>query len=198
MIFDQEFANGELFKWVVLPLIIFCARMCDVTLGTLRNVFIARGLRKVVPVVAFFEVMIWLLSIRQILQHLDNPMCYIGFAGGYAMGTYVGMYVDRTLALGYQVMRIITGNDALPLITALQKENVGLTIMDGHGAKGPVKILFTIVKRKDVPAISAIIQEVNPAAFYSVEDVRSANMGVFKKGGDGKLDTIRQIFPDPQ
>src|SRR4051812_32639883 len=103
----SDFLASDIFKWGVLPLLIFLARMCDVTLGTLRNVFISKGLRRVVPVLGFFEVLIWLISIRQIMKYLDNPVCYIGFAGGFSMGTYVGMLVERKLALGMQVLRII-------------------------------------------------------------------------------------------
>ena len=90
--------DGELFKWVILPIIIFIARTMDVTLGTLRNVFISKGFRNIVPFIGFVEVMIWLISIRQVMQHLDNPVCYIGFAGGFAMGTYVGLLIDNRLA----------------------------------------------------------------------------------------------------
>src|SRR4029078_11993146 len=106
MTLDNSFLDSELFRWVFMPLLIFLARMCDVTLGTLRNVFISKGLRNVVPVLGFFEVTSWLLSIKQIMQHLDNPLCYIAFAGGFAMGTYVGLFVEKRLAIGMQVLRI--------------------------------------------------------------------------------------------
>ena len=81
---SDPFFDSEFFKWVVLPIIIFIARMGDVSLGTLRNVFISKGFRNIVPIIGFFEVLIWLISIRQVMRHLDNPLCYIGFAGGFA------------------------------------------------------------------------------------------------------------------
>src|SRR6185436_9900942 len=111
MALDNSFLDSDLFRWVLMPLLIFLARMCDVTLGTLRNVFISKGLRRIVPMLGFFEVLIWLISIRYIMRNLDNPMCYIGFASGFAMGTYVGMGIERRLALGMQVLRIITPTD---------------------------------------------------------------------------------------
>src|SRR5205085_8178669 len=136
---STEVLDTEIFKWVILPILIFIARTLDVTLGTLRNVFISKGFRNIVPFIGFFEVLIWLISIRQVMQHLDNPVCYIGFAGGFAMGTYVGLRIENRLALGLQVLRIITP-DWLPLFEALQKHDLGITVIDGHGAKGPVKI----------------------------------------------------------
>jgi uncharacterized protein YebE (UPF0316 family) len=196
MTLDNSFIDSELFRWVIMPLLIFIARMCDVTLGTLRNVFISKGLRHVVPVIGFFEVLIWLISIRQIMQHLDNVMCYISFAGGFSMGTYVGLKIEGRLALGVQVIRIITNQDSQQLILALQKENIGITVIDGQGAKGPVKIIFTLANRKDIVIIRELINMHNPTAFYSIEDVRAASQGVFRKGEtDGKtMDYVRRIF----
>src|SRR5476651_189369 len=138
---NSEIFNTEIFKWVILPVLIFIARTADVSLGTLRNVFISKGFRNIVPVIGFFEVLIWLISIRQVMQHLDNPVCYIGFAGGFAMGTYVGMRIENRLALGLQVLRIITPENWQPLVDSLQKLNLGVTVIDGHGAKGPVKMI---------------------------------------------------------
>jgi uncharacterized protein YebE (UPF0316 family) len=194
---NSEFLQSEFFRWVLLPILIFLARTFDVTLATLRNVFISKGLRQVVPIVGFFEVLIWLISIRQIMQHLDNPMTYIGFASGFAMGTYVGLRIENRLALGIQVLRIITHSDPAPLVVALQGSNIGTTIIDGHGAKGPVKIIFTIVRRKDIDLVRQLIREHQPNAFYSIEDIRIASQGVFRKGqSQGRMDYIRGIFPD--
>ena len=195
---DHPFLDSETFKWVVLPILIFLARTTDVTLGTLRSVFVSKGFRKIVPFIGFMEVMIWLISIRQVMQHLDNPVCYIGFAAGFGMGTYVGLLIEGRLALGLQVLRLIISSDWDPLIIELQKENLGITIIDGQGDKGPVKIIFTIVKRKDMAKVRGIIRTVNPQAFYSIEDIRIANQGVFPKKGSvvTKMDYIRNVLPD--
>lgn len=192
-----DLIQSEFFKWVLLPILIFIARTCDVTLATLRNVFISKGMRHVVPFIGFFEVLIWLVSIRQIMQHLDNPMTYLGFAGGFAMGTYVGLRIENRLALGMQVLRIITQSEPLQLIHALQEANIGTTVIDGHGAKGPVKIIFTIVRRKDIELVRKLIHDHQPNAFYSIEDIRIANQGVFRKGKrQGRMDYIRGIIPE--
>ena len=189
--------DSEFFKWVLLPVLIFIARTCDVTLATLRNVFISKGMRHVVPIIGFFEVLIWLVSIRQIMQHLDNPMTYLGFAGGFAMGTYVGLRIENRLALGLQVLRIITQSEPLDLIQAFQDANIGTTVIDGQGAKGPVKIIFTIVRRKDIELVRRLIREKQPNAFYSIEQIRIANQGVFRTGQkQGSMDYIRGIIPE--
>jgi uncharacterized protein YebE (UPF0316 family) len=195
-----SFIDTEFFRWVVLPILIFLARMADVSLGTLRNVFISRGFRSIVPFVGFCEVLIWLISMRQIMQHLDNPLCYIAFAGGFATGTYLGLLIERRLALGLQVLRIITPVNWQELADGLRSDSFGVTVLDGHGAKGPVKVLFCVVKRKDLDRVRERIREINPEAFYSIEDIRVANQGVFpKKTASGStLDHIRNVFPDPK
>ncbi|MCC7232630.1 MAG: DUF2179 domain-containing protein [Bacteroidia bacterium] len=194
---DNSFLDSDIFKWVILPLLIFVSRMLDVTLATLRNIFITKGFRNLVPIVGFFEVLIWLISIRQIMQHLDNPMTYLGFALGFAAGTYVGLHVESRLALGLQVLRIITHQDCTNLVLALKRQNVGITVIDGEGGKGPVKIIFTIVKRKDMEMIRNLIRDNNPLAFYSIEDIRIASQGIFpqKQGISSALDKIRAVFP---
>ncbi len=182
---NQEFLNSDLFKWAILPLLIFIARMSDVSLGTMRHILVARGMKKIVPFLGFLEVLIWLFAISQTMKHLDNIACYIGFASGFAMGTYVGMRIEEKLALGMQILRIITHQDCEQLVNELQHHDIGVTIMDGHGAKGPVKILLMVVNRKDLGILTDIIQRSNPGIFYSIEDVRTSQQGVFpKKNGN--------------
>ena len=198
---DITFFDSDIFKWVILPLLIFLSRMCDVTLGTLRNVFIGKGLRRVVPLMAFFEVLIWLISVRQVMNHLNNPICYIAFAGGYAMGTYVGLRIERRLALGLQVMRIITNQESTMLVNALREAKFGVTLIDGHGARGPVKILLTVIKRKDFELVAGLIKKHSPQAFYSIEDIRAASAGgVFPslKAKNGSMDYIRSVLPQDE
>jgi uncharacterized protein YebE (UPF0316 family) len=192
----QEFLdNFDYQSWVVLPLIIFLSRIGDVSLGTLRHVFISKGYRRLVPFLGFFEVLIWIIVVAQVMKNLNNVACYLAFAGGFATGTYVGLRIEERLALGLQVIRIITNQNCDELIQALKKENYGITVVDAHGAMGPVKMLFTIIKRKNVQSVVTIIHYHNPTAFYSVEDIKDTSQGVFKPVPTDSFSTIRQMFP---
>jgi uncharacterized protein YebE (UPF0316 family) len=174
--------SNEVLNWVILPLLIFVARMSDVTLGTLRNIFMSRGFRKIVPFVGFFEVLIWLIAMKQVMNRADNVVCYLAWAGGFAMGTYVGMRIEERLALGMQVIRIITNESSEKLVKALRKANHGMTIVDAQGSVGPVKMIFSIVQRKYLKEMIDIIETNQPNAFYSIEDVRNAHHGVIQPG----------------
>jgi uncharacterized protein YebE (UPF0316 family) len=86
-------SNFGLYTWIVLPLLIFLARVVDVSMGTIRVIFVSRGLKYLAPVVGFFEVLIWLLAIGQIMKNLSSPLCYVAYAGGFAAGNYIGIVI---------------------------------------------------------------------------------------------------------
>ena len=174
----------DYFSWIILPLLIFIARLGDVTMATLRHIFVSKGFKKIVPILGFFEVLIWLVAMRQVFSHLDNVACFIAWAAGFSAGTYLGMYIDERLAIGTQIIRIITAEDIMPLTDALKKRNQGITIVDGHGAVGPVKLIFTIVKRTNKAQVIELIHVHTPNAFYSIEDVKGSEHGVFSDNGN--------------
>jgi uncharacterized protein YebE (UPF0316 family) len=188
-------ASFDFYNWVVFPLLIFFARVCDVSLGTLRGVFAAKGYKHIVPFFGFFEVLIWLLAIGQIFQNLNgNFIFYLAWAAGYATGSYIGLSIEERLAIGIQVVRIITNQDSELLISALKAENYGITVLDGQGARGPIKIIFTIVPRKNVKHVVSILNEHNPTSFYSVEDVKSSRNIVASGMGTGKMSFLKALF----
>lgn len=167
------------YAWFALPFLIFLARIADVTMGTIRVIFVSRGLKYLAPVVGFFEILIWLLAIGQIMKNLSNPMCYIAYAGGFALGNYVGIVIVDKLSLGVVLIRVVTAKDAWPLVERLKEQNYGVTCVDGHGASSQVKVVFTVVKRREVPNIVELIKTFNPRAFYSIEEVGFVEKGVF-------------------
>lgn len=169
------FWQSPVFTWVVLPLLIFCARIGDVSISTIRMIFVFNGKRSIAPVLGFFESLIWLLAIGQIMQHLSNAACYVAYAGGFAMGTFVGMAIEERLAVGFVVVRVVTRRPAEQLVTALREKNYRFTIVEGMGNKGRVNLVFGVIRRTDIQHFLAIVQQYNPQAFYSIENVRSVS-----------------------
>lgn len=173
--------SPELHAYVVLPLLIALARVCDVSIGTLRIIFVARGRKRIAPVLGFVEVFIWVVAIGQIMQNLSNWVAYFAYAGGFALGNFVGMWLEEKLAIGVLVVRVITRKDAAPLIAHLREQDLGVTVVDAVGATGPVNIIYTVIERQDLRHVIATINEFNPHAFYSVEDVRQVREGIFPR-----------------
>jgi uncharacterized protein YebE (UPF0316 family) len=188
------FGNFDYYSWIILPLIIFFSRIGDVSLGTLRHVFISKGYRQIVPILGFFEVLIWILVVAQIMKNLNNVACYLAWAGGFATGTYVGLLIEERLALGLQVIRIITNQNCDNLLENLRLENHGVTIVEAQGAVGPVKMIFSIIKRKNIQQIVLLIRKHNPNAFYSIEDIKDTSQGVFTSKSSAKFSSIRKMF----
>lgn len=169
------------FDWLPLPLMIFVAEMCVVTLGTMRIIFLSRGRRYLAPVLGFFEIVIWLFAIGQIMRNLNSVGCYIAFAGGFTCGNLLGVLLERALALGTVVIRIITSKDAELLVARLHAAGFGVTTLDGLGATGPVKVVLTVLPRRQLPAITAMIQAIDPKMFYSIDDIQSSSEGIFPR-----------------
>ena len=178
----MEFFASEswIFTWILLPILIFIARILDQTIGTMRLIFLSKGMRHIAPVLGFFEVIIWLLAIGQIMQHLNNWLCYIAYGAGFAMGNFIGITLEERLSIGTSIIRVILPGPAIELINALKLQDFGLTLLDADGAKGKVKVLFSIIRRKEIPVFLTTLHLYHPAAFYTIEDVRATKEGVFK------------------
>lgn len=176
---DTNFFGTDLYVFFLLPLLIFLARICDVTIGTMRIIMISKGKKLLAPVLGFFEILIWIMAISKIMQNLSNPVCYIAYAGGFAIGNYVGMKVEEKLAIGLIVLQIITQKDASELIKELREMGFGITEIDAIGKGKKVHVIYSIIKRHDIPVVTERINHFNPKAFYTIEDIREVSQGVF-------------------
>jgi uncharacterized protein YebE (UPF0316 family) len=173
--------DPQIFSYLVLPVMIFFARICDVTLGTLRVIFVARGKKYIAPFLGFFEVLIWIIVISELLNSANNIICYVAYAGGYATGNFVGMIIEERIAIGTVMMRIFLSKDGKELAGILNKNGYGVTLLRGEGSEGGVEILQVVVSRKLSANIEKILNEYNPNIFYVIEDVRSVKKGIFPK-----------------
>ncbi|UCC22469.1 MAG: DUF2179 domain-containing protein [Planctomycetota bacterium] len=181
----MEIFGSDAFTYIVLPALIFLARVCDVTIGTIRIIFVSRGHKFLAPLVGFFEILIWLVAIGKIFENLDNVTCYIAYAGGFAAGNFVGIYIEERLAMGTLVIRVITRKGASELITGLRSAGYGATSIAAQGGSGTVSVIYSVIKRSDLDDVVAIIKKFNPKAFYSIEDVRFVSEGVFPLNKSG-------------
>ncbi|MCD4709449.1 MAG: DUF2179 domain-containing protein [Bacteroidales bacterium] len=160
------------FDFVVLPILIMMARIVDVSLDTIRVIMVAKGYRNLAPFVGFFQSLIWLITITRIMANLDNWFTYLGYAMGFGLGTYVGMILEGKLALGYELVRVITKRGADDLIEGLREKGYPVTTLAGMGREGEVGVLYIIIRRRVLREVIGIIQSYNPNAFYTIEDMR--------------------------
>lgn len=171
--------NFDWFTYVLLPLIVFATRVLDVTLGTMRIIFLSRGRKYLAPLLGFVEVLIWITVVSQIVGGAHNIVAYIAYASGFAVGNYVGMVMEDKLAIGSLVVRIILSHAGKNLIDNLHSAGYGVTYVDGHGATGPVVLVYTVVMRKELAQVIGIIEDTSPKSFFTVEELRSVQQGIF-------------------
>ncbi len=171
--------DSDTLSLIIVPILIFIAKIADVTFGTVRIILVSRGRKYIATIFGFFEIIIWLFAIIQIMQHLTNITYYLAYALGFAAGTFVGICVEEKMAIGTVVIRIITRKDASKLVEHLRSMGYGVTSFDGQGSTGIVKLIYITIERKDIDSIVEIIKGFNPNAFFSIEEVRMENAGIF-------------------
>lgn len=167
--------HSQYFDYLVLPVLIFCLRICDMTLDTLRIIFMTKGFRRLAPIIGFFEILIWIIAITRIMKNLDNWLGYVAYAGGFATGNYVGMLVDEKLAIGKELIRVFTRKDATKLATTLRAEGYGVTTVEASGMQGEVGILYIVANRKNQKHVIQMVQQYNPKAFVTVQPIHYVN-----------------------
>lgn len=170
----------DVYPWL-LPVLIFCGRVIDVSLGTLRIIFVSKGERYKAPLIGFFEVFIWVVIISQILSRANDLVAYLSYAGGYATGNYVGILLENRIAYGIVLCRIYTQKNGKELIKKLNAMNFGATMTHGEGSTRQVDIVETVIDRKELKKLELAITEFDKNIFYVVEDVRNRQNGIFPK-----------------
>jgi uncharacterized protein YebE (UPF0316 family) len=160
-----------------LALLVFVAELCVVTISTVRIIFISRSMKGLAALLGFFEITIWLFAIGQIMQHLSDLGCYLGFAGGFTLGNYLGVMIEKRLGIGSLTIRAVTRDDAAPLVRALRRQGCGVTSHTAEDASGPVKVVVSVIRRKQLDKVLGIVASVAPTAFCAVDQLHAVRAG---------------------
>ena len=178
-ILNRHIMESPVFDFIILPILILLARIVDVSMDTIRVILIAKGYRNYAPAVGFFQSLVWVITISRVMVNLENWMTYVGYAGGFALGTYFGMRIESRLALGHELIRVITRTNPVELIKNLRESGYPVTSVTGQGREGEVGILYIIMQRKAMQEVVSIIKKFNPKAFYTIEDMRFVSNGSY-------------------
>ena len=162
--------------------LIVIARIADVSLGTIRTVAVVNGRRGIAVAIGFFEVLIWVVVVRTVVQHLDGPIYAVAYAGGFALGTWIGITVEGRLGTGNQVLRVFT-RIGERLTAELRAQDFVVTVFEGSGREGPISMLFLETSRRGIRRALDTITRQDPDCFYIVDDVRlsSGRRGRFQR-----------------
>jgi uncharacterized protein YebE (UPF0316 family) len=167
--------SEDFFSYILLPLLIFLARIGDVSINTIRIIYVLGGRKMMATCLGFFESFIWLMAIRQIFEHLDNWICYIAYPGGFAMGILIGMMIEEKIAYGKVIVRTITRKDIEPLKGFLIDQNFRFTAIRAIGRDGEENVVFTVLERERLNDLINQLRILLPTAFYTIEKVNRAS-----------------------
>jgi uncharacterized protein YebE (UPF0316 family) len=165
--------------WVSAALI-FSLRVADMTLDTLRVLFVMRGKKQIAWVLGFFQSAIFVLAIGRVLTQINNPLNVIGYAAGFATGNVVGMIIEEKIAIGHILVNVISPRRGSAIVSQLRQNGYAVTELSGRGKDGMVSMLNCSVLRKQVEPVQQIVTEIDPEAFITVEDVRPLKHGFWR------------------
>ena len=165
-------STPEFFTYVVIPLLILVARIIDVTLGTIRLIFVSKGEKVLSAVVGFFEILIWLIAITRIMDNLTNVYAYLAYSVGFALGNYIGIVVEQKILIGKVIVRVTTSKDSKRIIKELRDKRYTFTCIGVDGPDGKVESLHIILDKKHLNTLLNYIIKFDSKAFYSVEDAK--------------------------
>lgn len=160
-----------------IPVLIFCARICDVSINTCRTMLVISGHRGLAIFLGFFEVMIWVIAAKFALEHLLNPFALIAYAGGFCTGVYVGMWLEQWIAMGFRMVQVISPTTDAAISDALREHGYHVTRVEGTGRGGPVEVAYSVIRRKQLPEFRATVAKIAPKAFMTVERVDTVSGG---------------------
>lgn len=183
----KEYFSQDTITYIIIPVLIFLARLTDVTIGTMRLIFVSKGYKLVAPILGFFEIIIWLLAISQIMQHLDNWVCYVAYGAGFASGNLVGITLEQKLSIGNVIIRVFPKKDVSELAEDLRSQAFGVSAVEIQGKEGRKKMLFSVIQRKNIKQYVDTVLHHNPRAFYTVEDIKSVSDMYVKSSNKPKI-----------
>ena len=165
---------------ILSALVIFFLRVVDMSLDTIRVLFVMRGRKTIAWVLGFFQSLVFVIAITNVLSHLDNPWNIIGYAAGFATGNVVGMIIEERLAVGHIHLTIVSPSRGSKVVEVLREAGFGVTEISARGKDGMVAILHCDVLRRDMDHVETVIMEGDPQAFVTAEDVRPVQRGFWR------------------
>jgi uncharacterized protein YebE (UPF0316 family) len=150
-------------------LIIFSLRLADQSLGTMRALLVAKNKPIYAALIGLVESAIWIVAISQVIKDIDDPVLIGAYAAGFAAGTILGTYIERMVGVGNIVVRVFTASNSPSVAETLRDNGHGVTVIDGEGKEGPVKIYLCVIPRRKLKSVLAMIEEINPNAYVTTD-----------------------------
>ncbi len=162
-------------------LIIFFCRVVDVSMGTVRIIYLTRGQSTLAAAIGFFEMIIYIVALGAVIGNLDQPLNIVIYALGFSAGSFVGSKIEEKIAVGFVNVQVITMQICNGIEETLREMGFGVTAVEGTGREGPHRILYVMMKRRDLPLFLRDMKELDRDAFISIMDTRKILGGYFSQ-----------------
>ena len=157
-------------------LLIFFLRLADQSLCTMRNLLVNKGKSIYASLIGLVESAIWIIAVSQVIKDLDDPILIIGYASGFSAGTILGSYIEKIMGIGNVVVRVFASENSVDLAPILREAGFPVTVINGEGRDGYIKIYWCIISRRKLNTILHIIKENNPNAYITTEVVQPTSL----------------------
>lgn len=168
---------SELFAGAWGPLLIFGLRIFDVSLATIRMLLTMRDRRLPIPFIGMVEAAIWVVAVGTAIQNIHSVWHVLGYSGGFAAGTLVGIWIEAKMAMGLATIQIVSRDEGEAVANALRDRGFGVTELAGYGREGKVEVLWSVVKRRQIQKVVGVVEGLDDDAFISVEEPRAIRRG---------------------
>ncbi|HSJ15773.1 MAG TPA: DUF5698 domain-containing protein [Longimicrobiales bacterium] len=168
---------SQLFAGPFGPIVIFLLRIVDVAMATVRILLSVRGHKRIVPLIGFVEVLVWLFAAGNAIRHLESGWHVLGYAAGFAAGSALGLWLEEKLALGYGTIRIISRSAGTALADHLRALGYGVTEFAARGREGAVQVIYTVLPRREITRVLDEVESHDRSAFITVEQPREIRWG---------------------
>ncbi len=165
---------------ILIALGIFTLRVADMSLDTLRLLFVVRGRKKLAWILGFMQSLIFVIAISTVLTNLKNPLSIFGYAAGFATGNVIGMLIEERLAIGFIQLSVVSPRRGAAIAEMLRGNGYAVTELSGRGLSGMVSILNVSVMRRKLVEVETLILEADPEAFVTAEEVRPIRRGFWR------------------
>ena len=172
---------------IIWSLLIFVARLTDVSMGTMRTILIIRGRRGIAAISAFFEIIIWVLAVSRVITQLDNWYFVLAFALGFACGNFVGSFIEEKIALGYNFAYVVPSNLKIDLASILREKGFGVTVLLGEGLRGKESVYNVVIRRRDIRKFIKTLEQCDSEAFYTILEVHAMHGGYLRQAEKRKI-----------
>ena len=150
-------------------LIIFFLRLADQSLGTFRALLVSKNRPIYAALIGLIESAIWIVAISQVIKDIDDPLLISAYAAGFAAGTILGSYIERIVGVGNIVVRVFCPANSPSVAETLRENGHGVTVIDGEGKDGAVKIYLCVIPRRKLKSVLSTIEEINPNAYITTD-----------------------------